>query len=931
MLVHWTNMVLPFFVTHDRNHRGDKMIDLIGLLKKIGRILGRCSFLDLFFLFVVNIIFSCNYLFSPSYRMIGFPIRQDGYLHMIVIDHILGLAQEGSIPFGVTWFDVIRNGAPRLIFVGPTYLVYVSLFGMTGDYILSWKLTVFLFYLLGSVAVYFLAKTLAKNSVIPIVSAVSYAFFQPTVFALSLGHIGEVSSFAMLPVVLLFYVKGIRKSSNLFVLLSAIVLSMMIIERPDYGYIGIALIAFFAIFFLLTKAEKLRTFVHTSFFYAIAFLISFPFVYFGYLSRFSELIQQHQTYGYVHYSPKLSQIVTPSFGTVEAYLGISVLILSAIGAYALVRTWVERRKQRVQVDEKTRMLLFLFILALVFLLVGLGANTPLYGLLCDYVPYFKSIRAPTRWLAVAQLCLSILAGYGAFLLIKSLFKKEKVRILRHEVKSDHFRTLMTTIVAIIIFTDVSTYVSSPEEGWHPVGHLESGEGIYVFPQTAQIPADTEVYRRIAEDESEFRVLSVPFVYSLPYHQYLRYLSGSKVRMTHGYALTIPAGLQGEVYENVRYGNITDDFGEKLALLGGKYAIYDYYYSEWPALLKKMNSSQDLQFVLEDNGYFLYRNNRFGNSHMEENLVINGGFEEGEEDWLSWHRENGTTEVDTSTSRSGNWSMKSVSKDIRDLAGRVLVLNGSALESREFILSGWSKCENVSGENPLYAIRANTVYFGDGEDIVSTGAYAVFSPGTHDWEFSSATFSVNTTMTIKSIKISLFLRNATGTAWFDDIYLNGERLLEDWAGAFLVREPYEDPEALLSQGNKVDAIFKMEKEKANRYRIELRTNESTYVILGTSYDEGWRLFTEDSTRPISLLEYKGLMMFFIEEPGLYDIIMKFIAYEESLGTIGLSCGGAVLVAAVFLAYPRLIPYVMKMYHRIATRTRNRRGRSRRSRK
>ncbi|MFQ5884566.1 MAG: hypothetical protein ACE5IO_05635, partial [Thermoplasmata archaeon] len=130
----------------------------------------------------------------------------------------------------------------------------------------------------------------------------------------------------------------------------------------------------------------------------------------------------------------------------------------------------------------------------------------------------------------------------------------------------------------------------------------------------------------------------------------------------------------------------------------------------------------------------------GNSHKVENLVNNGGFEKGVGDWVPWHRENGTTEIDTSVSRSGNQSMKSLSIDVEDLAGRVIDVNVSALNSTELTLSGWSKSENVSGENPLYAIRSNVVYFGDGEDIVSSGAYATFSPGTHDWEFSSTTFS-----------------------------------------------------------------------------------------------------------------------------------------------------------------------------------------------
>ncbi|MFQ5884567.1 MAG: hypothetical protein ACE5IO_05640 [Thermoplasmata archaeon] len=147
----------------------------------------------------------------------------------------------------------------------------------------------------------------------------------------------------------------------------------------------------------------------------------------------------------------------------------------------------------------------------------------------------------------------------------------------------------------------------------------------------------------------------------------------------------------------------------------------------------------------------------------------------------------------------------------------------------------------------------------------------------------------------------------------------------------MKEPYEDTQALLSEENRASATFEIRKEKKNRHRIELSTNESAYIILGTSYDEGWRLHTRNSARPISLLDYKGLSMFFIEEPGSYDITMEFITYEESLGMIVIYSVGAVLLASVFLAYPRLVPWIKKSYHRFGVFIRKRREESKKSRK
>ncbi|MFQ6060169.1 MAG: hypothetical protein ACE5KV_02590, partial [Thermoplasmata archaeon] len=93
------------------------MIGVIDLLKRVKEIIKSRTFLELILLLILNIAFASLYLFSSSERMIGFPIHQDGYLHMIVIDHISGLVDEGSIPFGMTWFDLTRNGVPRNTFI----------------------------------------------------------------------------------------------------------------------------------------------------------------------------------------------------------------------------------------------------------------------------------------------------------------------------------------------------------------------------------------------------------------------------------------------------------------------------------------------------------------------------------------------------------------------------------------------------------------------------------------------------------------------------------------------------------------------------------------------------------------------------------------------------------------------------------------------
>ncbi|MFQ6061347.1 MAG: hypothetical protein ACE5KV_08690 [Thermoplasmata archaeon] len=131
----------------------------------------------------------------------------------------------------------------------------------------------------------------------------------------------------------------------------------------------------------------------------------------------------------------------------------------------------------------------------------------------------------------------------------------------------------------------------------------------------------------------------------------------------------------------------------------------------------------------------------------------------------------------------------------------------------------------------------------------------------------------------------------------------------------MRELYSDFEALTSVGNRADASYTMDKEKKGRYRIELKANEPAYVILGVSYDEGWTLVSNASTKPLELLDYEGLSMFHVEEPGSYRIAIEFTAHSESLAMIGAFSGGAFFLALLFVSYPRLVPRMKSLCKRI----------------
>lgn len=85
------------------------------------------------------------------------------------------------------------------------------------------------------------------------------------------------------------------------------------------------------------------------------------------------------------------------------YLGLAVVALAALGA-------LDRARRR--------MILWLAGIGVLFLLVGLGSETPFYRLWWETVPFARSMRAPGMALFVVALVVAILAAFGTDRLLR---------------------------------------------------------------------------------------------------------------------------------------------------------------------------------------------------------------------------------------------------------------------------------------------------------------------------------------------------------------------------------------------------------------------------------------------------------------------------------------------------------------------------------
>lgn len=842
-------------------------------------------------LLLFSVLFSMNFLLSSSSQMPGFPHRQDAYSYMIVSQHMLELMKNGIAPLGMTWLRHTYSGFPEVVSIDPLYSVYLSLLVVTNSFVLTSKLTVFFFYGLSSVGMYYLTYTLVKKRVACLISSLAYTYTQIITFEMLLGHISMISGFAFIPFVVAFYINAIKRGTPIWALLTGGFLSALAVMRPDFAYFAMSFLVLLFLYYVTVLPDRIKTLITTVVMFLIAFLLSYPILEPGYISTLGQLTQSIGRYNYQFYSPPLYLPLIPFMSSQGAYLGISVLFYSLFGG-SISLMHIYRNKKKSSGDNG--FFGFILILALVFFMIGLGSSGPFYGLLDQYGPYFSAFRVPTRWFVITVLCLAVLAGKGALDLLNM-------------VRRENYKRFLKVLALLLVFLDLSVYVAPityVQNGWRPIAGYSQDYAVFMFPQTSNVPEENMAYEYVGlNDTGAFRILTAPVVYSESYYQYARYLRDTNVTFAHNYVqFPLNSKSQADVYSGFRYGNFSQNVGDQMALLGVKYLVYNFYWGEWTALVAKMNQSQDLEFVLADNGYVLYRNKRFGNVATDDNLIRNSGFEDGYTAWDPWHRNGGISSVDSISSHAGNTSIRVTSFSLDGLAGRsqyVYLPESNSLS--EFKLSAWCKTENVSGVNPYLAVRATIVY---DDDSALTGARAMFSSGTHDWEYSSAYFAVDPQKVVKYIVVSFFLRNATGIAWFDNVFLAEKRRSDEWDGGFPVKELHSNANALLSEENKANATISIVRDGPLSLRLRTNTTEPYYLVISESFDEGWRVAGANVPTDLSIQDYNGLIGLFIPRAGNYDLSLIFVSYFDSLDKIMLFYSTA---AVVFILY-----YVAWMY-------------------
>jgi hypothetical protein len=394
----------------------------------------------------------------------------------------------------------------------------------------SYNLTIFLSFILNSIAAYILCYYFTKDSVASFIGGLIFGF-SPYHFARALHHSYYVSSY-LFPLLFLLFFK-LKDKPNIK---KALLLALLIILTPfliDYYYLifSLAFLFFGLCYCWITEKKKINRAFLKSFFIAIsiALIALSPLI----ISIFFEIERSHyqkphgmnrfvlDTFSFFtppafhplwgRYTEKIYQNFSGNPWEATGYLGFTIIFLSILG----ILKWKGKK------EDKSFFIWFIIITIILSLgaslhILGhhkLPLDNPLLSTLKtkeilnrlgyhrDFIglplPYFligkipilnMAIRAPGRWVVLTYLCLSVAAAFGLQALCQANKRRKKI-------------FLATLFFGLIVFE----YLAIPLE--------------YSAPPVSPF------YYEIQHNRAHFALFDVPFKgqMTMDYWQYNYYL------------------------------------------------------------------------------------------------------------------------------------------------------------------------------------------------------------------------------------------------------------------------------------------------------------------------------------------------------------------------------------------------------------------------
>jgi hypothetical protein len=362
------------------------------------------------------------------------------------------------------------------------------------DYIAAWNVIWFLGLVFGGYGCYLLANNFNKNYLSSIIAGMIFTFGTYHMVH-SMLHIG-LSMIVWLPIFVLFLFKLLEKQSKYYAIVGGTVFFLVSLTHLYYtAFIFMFSIIFFTVYVFRQKKVSNKTFI-TNFSVLLTIGLISTSVLFLVNPTSGDEFPMRPLIEHIDYSISLENLILPNslqttqiisnyemntsfysffdspvmYPNIEAmvFLGYSVIFLSALAV-------IRYRRNHIW---------FWLLICGIFILMSFGPELKIlheptgitlpHKVFYDVVPEWDEIRAPARFIVMANMALAVLASYAVYGLIKNKFSSFKQQLM------------LTAVIGFVILFEFS-----------------------MIPYPSYSEPIPDIYEEIKNDESKFAVLPVP--------------------------------------------------------------------------------------------------------------------------------------------------------------------------------------------------------------------------------------------------------------------------------------------------------------------------------------------------------------------------------------------------------------------------------------
>ena len=377
------------------------------------------------------------------------------------------------------------------------------------NYTTAWNVIWFSGLVFGGYGCYLLANNFNRNYLSSIIAGIIFTFTTYHM-AHSMTHIG-LSMVVWIPILALFLFKLLEKQSKLYAIVGGIIFFLVSLTHLYYSVFVIMFsIVFFAIYIFRQKKVSNKTFITNFSILLTIGLISTSILFFtnptfshGDEEWVFEAVVAETTAEYARsaqehflFSTSLENLIVPTpdhttqmfsdyllFDSFYSFFGKSIQYLQ-IEQYAFLGYSVIFLSALAVIKYRQNHIWFWLLICGIFIVMSFGPELKILHeptgivmpdkLFYDAIPGWDELRAPARFIVMANLSLAMLASFAVYGLIKNKFSSFKQQLM------------LASIIGFVILFEFS-----------------------MIPYPTDVEPIPDIYEEIKNDESKFAILPAP--------------------------------------------------------------------------------------------------------------------------------------------------------------------------------------------------------------------------------------------------------------------------------------------------------------------------------------------------------------------------------------------------------------------------------------